>query len=65
MRKSVAWSYADVGDEGMDEGERDPSLAVPVCKSCEAWDESLCSLWDGVRRVECEVILRISTGGEW
>lgn len=61
----VARSYADVGDEGMEEGEREPSLALPVCKIWEAWDESLCSLWDGVRRVEFEVILRRSTGGEW
>lgn len=26
-------SYADVGDEGMEEGEREPSLVLPVCKS--------------------------------
>jgi hypothetical protein len=64
-RKRVAWSYAEVGDEGMEEGEREPSRGLAVCKSCEAWDESLCSLWDGVRRVEFEVILRRSTGGEW
>lgn len=61
----MAWSYADVGDEGMEDGEREPSLAMPFCKICEVCDDSLCSLWDGVRRVEFEVILRRSTGGEW
>ena len=62
-KKRVAWSYAEVGDDGMEEGEREPSLLL--CKSWDVWDESLYSLCEGVRRVEFEVILRRSTLGEW
>ena len=33
VRGRVAMAtYADVGDEGIEEGEREPSLAEPACK---------------------------------
>lgn len=35
---------ADVGEEGMDEGEREPTLAEPVWRCWDVWLESLCSL---------------------
>lgn len=63
----MASTYTEVGDDGIDDGEREPSLAVPVCRCGEARLEPLFSLLaslGGVVRIWLEVICLRSAAGE-
>ena len=54
-------TYTEVGDEGIDAGDREPRRLVRRC--CDVLLESRCSLV-GLARLELEVIWRRSVG-EW
>jgi hypothetical protein len=54
-------TYTDVGEDGMDEGEREPNLIVPVCKCGDVLECLLDSLVGVASTLLLEVMCRNST----
>ena len=61
LGKILRGTYTDVGEDGIDEGEREPSLIVPVCKCGDILECLLDSLVGVTSTLLLDVMCRNST----